>query len=159
MTAELQRRAARGLTDLEFAEFYRHRLVRTVGGRERSVEIMAAYAKWAVCRGAGGISFRMLRRFLSDRGHRPFTSNGAWYADLRIAADGETVVDPGPSRPMHAEYLDDLAARIDAISDSLERLRCLVSDAIEHSDFSSALPDVAAQHAPTAKQEGANGEH
>ena len=76
----------------------------------------------------------MLRRFLSDRGHRPFMSNGAWYADLRIAGEGETVVDPGPLRPIRAEYLGDLAARIDAMADSLERLRALVSDAIEHAD-------------------------
>lgn len=130
MTAKPQERSAAGVADMAFAAFYWARLVRAVGARERSAVLLATYGAWASEAGASSIGFRMLRRFMRERGHRPFCSNGAWYADVRLRHADEQVKSTGETRSSDAVYLADIGARIDLLASELARLRALVADMV-----------------------------
>ncbi|MEO7688200.1 MAG: hypothetical protein ABIS51_02865 [Sphingomonas sp.] len=116
--------------DIQFAEFYRTRLRRTVGERVESSVLMAAHTAWAQ-RGYGStIGFKQLRRFMRERGHRHFYSNRAWYGDVVILAEDEVVIGEADQHRYELSYAVDLIARLDVIASDIAALRARLAEAV-----------------------------
>lgn len=132
---------AAAAADRLFAAFYRERLVRASGARLRSSTILSAYEDWAESRGAASIGFREMRRLLEERGHRHFQSNWSHYRDIALqSGDHSRAVLDGAAHGAHvtvapadddADYLADLALRVELLEERLSRLRQLVINALE----------------------------
>lgn len=127
---QIESRRLRGPVPLSFETFYRANLRFVPGERLRSSDVSRYYGAWAAAAGAPSLTYREIKRAMSNIGHPPLNSNGVQYRDVALAADWEALPDNFPAVPLPTEAAAvAIADRLDAMISELSSIRAGVIDA------------------------------